>query len=447
MADDKKKETTNGQPRVARANPSKAFFIDMLTRDISTSECIMDLIDNSINSLITKKDMDVMQHVFDGTKAPKINAKIHIAFSATTFSITDTCGGITITEAEEDTFLLGNPTEEKNHSGLGVYGIGMKRAFFKIGKKIKVNSHTTDEEFQIDISVDSWKNDPENWTFPFTHAGRKKSPAGGTTIEVIALNPVVSQQFGGTALKTLLIEKIATAYALFIRAGLEIKVNEERVKDDLPELSGSKDLSVVRQLRKKDQVDILIMAGVTTRADRTPRGWYIFCNGRMVLNADKSEKTGWGLDNVPMFHSKFNHFLGFVFFRSKDVRKLPWTTTKEGVQRESPVYQAALAEMRILNRPVLNFLNNLYPDVREENEPERDILDKAKPIDTQKAASGANSIFEARVKKTSDDDLVSIQYKRPKKKIKRVKEALEMPGLSNSRVGEETFDRFYERHC
>jgi len=43
----------NGQLTPAKADPSKAFFIEMLTRDITLSDCVLDLVDNSIHCLIT----------------------------------------------------------------------------------------------------------------------------------------------------------------------------------------------------------------------------------------------------------------------------------------------------------------------------------------------------------------------------------------------------------
>ena len=64
------------QPLAAKAHPSKAFFIEMLTRDISLSDCMLDLVDNSVHSLITKTDLDVSEHLFAGTKAKKIDALI-----------------------------------------------------------------------------------------------------------------------------------------------------------------------------------------------------------------------------------------------------------------------------------------------------------------------------------------------------------------------------------
>lgn len=436
----------NDHPLTAKAEPSKAFFTETLTRDIALSDCILDLVDNSIHSLIMKLNLDVSEHLFAGTKPARIDAHIDIAFNSSKFTIKDDCGGISIDDAKEVVFLFGNPVKEKKHTGLGVYGIGMKRAFFKIGRQISIVSHTTDEQFRIDVNVDEWQK-TEEWTFPFTYADQKKSRAGGTDIEISNLPPPVSEQFVSKTFKSILVDKISTAFALFLKAGLKINVNGADAKADLPELAESRNLRAVRHMLKKDGVDILIMAGLSPKADRKPRGWYVFCNGRMVLDADKTEKTGWDTDSHPGFHVKYNHFLGYVYFRSKDVQKLPWTTTKEGVDRESPIYQTALGELRLLSRPVLDFLNDLYPEVKEQSEPEHAVFEQAKPVAPQRIAGRGEAVFGAVVKKASDDALVSIQYKRPKRKLKQVKDALGKPSMSASGIGGYTFDWFYDRNC
>lgn len=167
----------NGHPLAAKAHPSKAFFIEMLTRDISLSDCILDLVDNSIHSLITRTKLDVSQHLFSGTNAQQVNALIDITFTPSKFSVKDDCEGISIENAKEQVFLLGNPVREKKQTGLGVYGIGLKRAFFKIGRQISIMSFTTDEEFKIDINVDEWEK-TDQWYF--------RSPACGRTSRKLA---------------------------------------------------------------------------------------------------------------------------------------------------------------------------------------------------------------------------------------------------------------------
>lgn len=417
----------------------------MLTKDVALSVCILDLIDNSIQGLITHSDLDVSEHLIAGTKAQRVKGQIDVSFSSTKFEVQDNCGGVSIADATEQIFLFGNPADV-DQAGLGVYGIGMKRAFFKIGKTIFFRSHTTKEELEIEIHVDEWKARRE-WNFPFNYARPKLSRDGGTTIEITDLHPIVREQFSSKAFRSLLIDKVSRAYALFLRAGANISLNAEETTPDWPELVASKDLQPVRKLVTKGDVEILIMVGLSPRADKKPRGWYVFCNGRLVLDADKTDRTGWGTEPHPSFQPKYNHFLGYVYFRSKNVQKLPWNTTKDGIERESIIYQTALDEMWVLCRPVLDFLNSLYPDVPEESEPEHALFTSAKPVPPQEIARRPNSLFQARVKKRSDDDLVSIQYKRSNRKIKKIKEVLGRSNISASGIGEFTFDWYYDRNC
>ncbi len=415
---------SNELDNAIQALPSKEFFIDMLTKDISLQECILDLLDNSVHSLIRQNDLDVMQSLFEG-KLPRksVDASVKIEFSPTLFRIKDTCGGISIKEAKEQIFLFGKPQPDPKHTGLGVYGIGMKRAMFKIGEDIKVQSHTTTEKFLVELNVPTWKKSP-NWTLNFTHAEKAKSVEGGTTIEVRTLLDTPEKYFGLTSFKQSLIQRISVSYALFIKAGLEITVNGTKVEGDIPSFAEGKELKPVRQAFKKDGVDVLVLAGLSPRDDRRAHGWYIFCNGRLVLEADKTEKTGWGLNHVPNFHPKYNHFLGFVYFRSKDVRKLPWTTTKEGVERESKIYQYALQEMRSVSRAVLDFLNDMYGDIELKGLDERHLLDNAKEVKIEKVAGRKNTGFVAEVAKRSENDLVVIQYKKSRKDVEKVKKAI-----------------------
>ena len=41
--------TTEGTTQKAIANPTKEFFVTMITRDITLEDCILDLIDNSVD--------------------------------------------------------------------------------------------------------------------------------------------------------------------------------------------------------------------------------------------------------------------------------------------------------------------------------------------------------------------------------------------------------------
>src|SRR5207249_8638321 len=53
--------------------------------------------------------------------------------------------GIPIDEARESVFRFGSTSKETGTLGLSVFGIGMKRAFFKLGRMIAMRSRTEDE--------------------------------------------------------------------------------------------------------------------------------------------------------------------------------------------------------------------------------------------------------------------------------------------------------------
>jgi hypothetical protein len=193
-----------------------------------------------------------------------------------------------------------------------------------------------------------------------------------------------------------------------------------------------------------EDVDVLLVAGVSPPDDETPHGWYVLCNGRMVLDADKSVTTGWG-DGVPQFHvGKYRHFLGYAYFRSNAVEHLPWRTTKQGVDSESVVYKAALREMRLLARPVLDFLNDLYPsDVQPDGVLEREVLRRAASMEISQIPRTDGAFTYVQIPRLRRST-TSIQYRRPDEMINRIREHLDCPRMSASRVGETTFDYFVE---
>ena len=103
------------------------------------------------------------------------------------------------------------------------------------------------------------------------------------------------------------------------------------------------------------------VVGVGPR-DPYDAGWYVFCNGRMILRADQSEVTGWGEPNIerlPRYHNDFAWFRGCVFFDSRDPAALPWNTTKDGVDQDSGLYRSVKSQMVVMMGPVLQFLREV----------------------------------------------------------------------------------------
>ena len=122
------------------AYPSKRFFVDMLTRDIRISDSILDLIDNSIDKAVARTGTNVMRQLAGEAPSEALrDYRVSVEFDGG-FRLEDNCGGMAVEEARQHAFLLGSPSDTNTKGGLSVYGIGMKRAFFKLGNTIVFES-------------------------------------------------------------------------------------------------------------------------------------------------------------------------------------------------------------------------------------------------------------------------------------------------------------------
>lgn len=430
------------------ANPNKNFFINILTKDITLSTCILDLIDNSIDALLRENPIKVISFLDPEKASPKIkNNEIFIEIRNNYFSIKDNCAGISIEEAKEHVFRFGaSESENDNVPRLSVYGIGMKRACFKIGNLIQIKSTTKKSSFTVNIDVNNWKSKDE-WEFAFSDLDEKTYKITGTEIKINELHKGMNNRFSSTVFVNDLFEKIKSTYSLFILCGLKIYLNGKLVNAELPNFATSGDLTYVRKNLKYDDVDILILAGLTPRQHQIPEGWYVFCNGRLILESNKDSRTGWGI-NLPEFHPKYNHFIGFIDLDSNNPFSLPWNTTKDDLQIDSSVYQYALTQMQIETKPITNFLNNLYPtETVEEGTYEKELFKKATSTKIKDLGNKESSFTYKIPSSTTKDEETKISYSVPKKKAEKAKAALKNKSMSGKELGIKTFEYYYKMEC
>ena len=88
------------------ASPAKAFFVEMITRDIELQDAILDLLDNCIDG-IRRIGKTKGSHPYQGYYAK-------ITFSENEFVIEDNCGGIPFDMAQKYAFMMGRPAQYKN---------------------------------------------------------------------------------------------------------------------------------------------------------------------------------------------------------------------------------------------------------------------------------------------------------------------------------------------
>ena len=373
---------TNYKP--VNATPVKSFFVSMLTRDIKLEEAILDLLDNCVDGIHRSGITDSSQ--------PYAGRWAQITFSQDTFMIADNCGGIPWSESEY-AFRMGRDQERSGASTgiIGVYGIGMKRAIFKMGKKCLISTRSLEDEYEVEI-LPEWIDDENEWDIPVNPATTHMNE-DGTTILVGELHAGISARFNEdkNRFQSELHRLISTHYSLIIEKGFTVSVNGTEVKPKTRKLlftdTEKRTDQVIRPYMcravTEDNVEVFMAVGFTQRIPSTTdieneqiekrystedAGWTIICNDRTVLHCDRSELTGWGDAGVPRYHTQFIAISGYVEFRCDDPAKLPTTTTKRGVDASSVLYLQAKNKMRDGMKIFTDYTNRWKGRVEETQE-------------------------------------------------------------------------------
>jgi hypothetical protein len=328
--------------------PTKRFFVSMLTRDIELKDAILDLIDNCVDGATRQ-----LKGKLRGDK-PYDGYTARLTLSAKSFDISDNCGGIP-KAAIKDAFLLGRPKIEQSIPTIGMYGIGMKRAIFKIGEEAAVDSYAADGAFEVNYTRD-WLN-PENdkWDLPIDKLQNREKK--GVTVVVPTLRTEVSRHFGNAAFINELRNAISEHFGYLIQKGFSIYVNEEKLRartlqlfaTDSPRKSGVRPYDFEAD---HDGVHVRVTVGfyrtlvrfeeMDEEAERPQEGEQagisVICNDRLVLLNDTSMKTGWGDGTVPRYHPQFRGIAGFIIFSTDKPEKLPISTTKRDLDVGEEIY-------------------------------------------------------------------------------------------------------------
>jgi hypothetical protein len=433
------------QKILADARPEKRLFISLITRDISLIDAFLDIIDNSINAAIQPlapklTTADDYQRLLANAKIkPKVNIDINVV--STKIVVKDNAPGISSATAAKHVFKFGRPDDNLHESDrLSVYGIGLKRAMFKCGNKIRMISDHKQGEFELQLNVRQWAKDKrEPWHFEIEPRPRARKQLG-TQITITELHDDVVRRIGDGLFLGQLRERISRTYSAFIGRIVNINVNNVSIQKESFDISRN----YANDKFKSGKVTCNITAGFAIATGKNFRdrssGWFVFCNGRAVLFADKSPLTGWNNAGLPIFQPKHRPFLGTVLFVSSDPEALPWTTTKSSVNEENAVWQEAKRRMITVGRVITGFLDKRYTGQGTE----------ITPGDLQDASSGRISILAAAVANSrafkppakAGPKMLKIQYSAKVADVRKIESYLHRPGMGGSEVGRYTFNYF-----
>ena len=435
------------EPKTVKVEPTKELFVYILTRDIAHQAAIIELLDNSVDGARrVARNPDCLSEF-----------EVDIDFDENKFRIRDNCGGIPLDVAINYAFRFGRAEGMQTvRRSIGQFGVGMKRALFSFGRSYVVESVTDKDWFRLKINLEDWLK-KTTWDFELLEYGdNDRSKPIGTTIEINDLNEPAAALFGLEHFRIRVENEIRQKHGLFITHGLAVRLNGTSIPrhDWQVIIGGEFSPEYLEKMYNGGAAPVTarIYAGLG-RSSPVEAGWYVICNGRLVLSADKSDKTGWGwlstemdaATGTPRYHNQFARFRGYALFDSDDAGRLPWNTTKTDVDADDPIWRDARERMSAVMRPVIDFLNLVDS---ESDLPETERLLTA-ALTTASVGSIAN-VRSARSfgypthPKSVRPKTVSIQYRKDKERVDALSEAM---GTSSARsTGEAAFEDAYKRY-
>lgn len=428
----------------------------MITRDISLEDCIFDLIDNSIDGAWELSGGHPLTLNDETDLSPY---RISICLDENKFSISDNCGGITLDDAVDYAFTFGRKegAETEDYS-IGVYGIGMKRAVFKLGSSIEIKStyqvDSAIESFRVPIDVDAWLESGDSvWDFDIEESEALEQP--GVEISVKDLTEVAKRSFDNPRFVRNIRRAIARDYALHLKRGLTIEIGDSLVKGWAIELLKGGEFSPLRaqfeEVIDGEEIFVEVLAGMGAPPpdDSEPSedidleenrsGWYVVCNGRIVLAADKTSVTGWGTPGWPRWHPQYSGFMGVIIFSSRRADLLPLTTTKRSVDETSAIYRQFRSVMHEATKEWIAY-TNARKQARDQAITKEKVA-KAIPI---AEVPFLKQVELPKFQPEPKEPEANVHYSVPRKRLRSLAAAFGNINLSHKDVGLTSFEYAFE---
>lgn len=371
MAAKKRPQRGRGKPFSVDTRPTKAMVVGSLTRDISVEASLFDLIDNSIDA--ARETIFKSSRERSTSELPESyeGYEVVLTFSGTGCSVADNCGGIDVEHLKTMVLRFG---EQSSHPmGIGVFGLGLNRAVFKLGRVSHLKTDTGRQRAELVLNVEEYLKS-DDWNLPaeeFESVGTV-----GTSIEIAQLPEDIASTFSDADWIEKYRADVGRRYARFIQKGLSITVNGVPAEDGEVHIRQDGPFPMDYKSYKVDGVTIRLEFGQHRdhrfsaekdydKSHNTPLtaefGWTVVCNDRAIVVSDRTLKTGW----EGKFHSEFYGFVGVVSFDAEEPGMLPWDTTKFDVNMNNRAYQLALVDMRKIAEKWRSYANQAKKAQRE----------------------------------------------------------------------------------
>lgn len=297
----------------------------MMLKDIDIYSAIFDLIDNSINA--AEKNGEIKKCIID------------MQLSTEKFLIKDNCGGILRKDIDK-VLSIGN--EEKDKEG---FGVGMKRAIIKIGKKAEIVSINNDRNFKVSFDLSIWR-DGYKWTIE--KINNRKKYLKGLIITIWNLNDELRKNNDVDNVCWKLKDAISRRYKEYIKMGVKIILNEEEIEYYKINFKDGNDAE--SPTYSEDNVDIKIHIYnakiINSKYYGKENGWNIYVNNRAICIAYKGTGVKWSefiKENSKGY--SFLNFVGEVFIRVDNIKDSIINSEKNRINYDHPTFKKILKQM------------------------------------------------------------------------------------------------------
>lgn len=328
------------------------YLRNTLTKDISPLEAIYDLIDNAVDAARERR-MGGKGRRLDiyGLPADYSGSRIRLRIGSDSITLWDNCTGIDEATLADQAFVTGFVSEHRY--GIGGFGIGMKRALFRLGHRYVLATDTAS-------SAAVMRFDQSQLAKPNTALTAQRIRSSGQTktlLRIDQLSVSVAHELGGMSIADVA-RHLSRRYGLFLSKGLRLCVNGFRVPAFGPWLRKAGPLpNASLNLTDQSGVNIYVESGMhegyrlrhesdyaaaknTQLTDQY--GWYFVCNDRIVKIASREKELGWTAN----WHQEYYGFVGWVRFVAKDPENLPWDTKKTQIDPHSPSFRAVVGKLQ-----------------------------------------------------------------------------------------------------